>query len=105
MKEYQEIRDTSPLGLKMLNDQLRLLWFKAKNTTTRDIRNGAVTLNKLASDVGQSLDLSSNNSITLRIEDIEVGGRNLLLKSKVSKTSSTYNIGTFTSTRDFVPGE
>jgi hypothetical protein len=105
MKEYQEIRDTSPLGLKILNDQLRLLWFKAKNTTTKDIRNGAVTLNKLASDVGQSLDLSSNESISLRISDIEVGGRNLLLKSKVSKTSSTYNIGTFTSTRDFVPGE
>jgi hypothetical protein len=76
MKEYQEIRDTSPLGLKMLNDQLRLLWFKAKNTTTKDIRNGAVTLNKLASDVGQSLDLSSNESISLRISDIEVGGRN-----------------------------
>ena len=47
MKEYQEIRDTSPLGLKMLNDQLRLLWFKTKNTNTKDIRDGAVTGEKI----------------------------------------------------------
>ena len=46
MKEYQEIRDTSPLGLKMLNDQLRLLWFKTKNTTTKDVR-GRIDANKL----------------------------------------------------------
>jgi hypothetical protein len=100
MKEYQEIRDTSPLGLKMLNDQLRLLWFKAKNTTTKDIRNGAVTLNKLASDVGQSLDLSSNTSISLKIAEglnsLEIGGRNLIPNSQsvrmMSNNSATYPI-------------
>jgi hypothetical protein len=99
LKEYQEIRDTSPLGLKMLNDQLRLLWFRVKNTTTRDIRNGAVTLNKLASDVGQSLDLSSNESISLRISDIDIGGRNLARNtsneySNANHSTSYANIGT-----------
>lgn len=50
MKEYQEIRDTSPLGLKMLNDQLRLLWFRVKNTTTKDIRDNAITGEKIQAE-------------------------------------------------------
>lgn len=47
MREYQEIRDTSPLSLKLLNDQLRLLWYRVKNITTKDIRDDAVTPEKL----------------------------------------------------------
>ncbi len=38
MRDFEEIRDTSPLGLKKLNDQLRQLWFKTKNATGKDIR-------------------------------------------------------------------
>ena len=47
MFEFQEIIDTSPLGIKRLNDQLRELWNKAKNVTSKDIRSGAVTEDKL----------------------------------------------------------
>lgn len=45
----------------------------------------SITASKLAADVGQSLDLSSNTSIRFVVDsaitDIQVGGRNLLLKS------------------------
>lgn len=38
----------------------------------------SITANKLASDVGQSLDLSSNTTINLRVEKPTVGGTNLI---------------------------
>ena len=51
MFEFQEIIDTSPLGIKRLNDQLRQLWNKSRNMDTKDIRNGAVTGDKISDDV------------------------------------------------------
>ena len=51
MFEFQEIIDTSPLGIKRLNDQLRQLWNKAKNVTSKDIRSGDVTGEKISADV------------------------------------------------------
>lgn len=42
---------------------------------------------------------------TNKVSAIQVGGRNLLLNSKTAKAGSTYNIGTFISSRDFIVGE
>lgn len=42
MIDFEEIRDTSPLSLKKLNDQMRMLWFKTKNITSKDIRVNAI---------------------------------------------------------------
>ena len=47
MFEFQEIIDTSSLGIKRLNDQLRQLWNKAKNVTSKDIRDDAIDLTKI----------------------------------------------------------
>lgn len=49
------------------------------------IISNSITANKLASDVGSSLDLSSNESINMlvqQIENIEFGGRNYILNSR-----------------------
>ena len=47
MFEFQEIIDTTPLSIKRLNDQLRQLWNKAKNVTSKDIRDNAIDLTKI----------------------------------------------------------
>lgn len=49
------------------------------NAVTADkLAAQSVTANKLASDVGSSLDLSSNNSVKLMVDQVQVGGTNLL---------------------------
>lgn len=59
---------------------------KANAITGDKIAANTITVNKLASDVGSGLDLSSNQSINLTVkkavDDIEIGGRNLLKNSK-----------------------
>ena len=48
------------------------------NAVTADkLAAQSVTANKLASDVGSSLDLSSNNSVKLMVDHVQVGGTNL----------------------------
>lgn len=59
MLDFQEIRDTSPLGLKSLNDQLRLLWVKSKDGRVKDLN----------AEVGEKLNISSNVSITSKVSN------------------------------------
>jgi len=47
MRDFEEIRDTEPLSLKKLNDQLRQLWFRAKNVTGKDIRFNTISADQL----------------------------------------------------------
>lgn len=48
MRDYEEIRNfTDPLSLKKLNDQLRQLWFRAKNVTGKDIRFNTISADQL----------------------------------------------------------
>lgn len=57
---------------------------------------------------GESLYSKINQTadkITLEVNKIQIGGRNLLLNSKVAKSGKTYNIGYWTSLRNFVVGE
>lgn len=49
----------------------------ADAVTTDKLAAYSVTANKLASDVGSSLDLSSNNSVRLMVDEVQVGGTNL----------------------------
>lgn len=70
MKEYQVIRDTSPLSLKVLNDQLRFLWWRVKNITDKDIRN--ISANKIEGAIKTKL--------------IQVGYSNNRLKNPSAET-------------------
>ncbi|HHX23485.1 MAG TPA: hypothetical protein GX723_05675, partial [Thermoanaerobacterales bacterium] len=45
----------------------------------------SVTANKLASDVGQQLDISSNVAITLAIDNVDIGAVNLISHSRFSQ--------------------
>lgn len=40
-----------------------------------------------------------------KVDNMQIGGVNILLNSKTPKTGTSYNIGFFTAVRDFVPGE
>lgn len=55
-----------------------------------EIAAHSITANQLRSDVGANLDLSSNESVRLVVDnsltEIEIGGRNLLLKSNETDT-------------------
>lgn len=58
MRDYEEIRNfTDPLSLKKLNDQLRLLWFKTKSITGKDIRFDTISADQIV--VGENASLGS----------------------------------------------
>lgn len=58
MRDYEEIRNfQDPLSLKKLNDQLRLLWFKNKNVTGKDIRFDTISADQIV--VGENASLGS----------------------------------------------
>ena len=63
---------------KILSGAVTTDKLSANAVTTDKLAAQSVTANKLASDVGRSLDLSSNNSVKLMVDDIRVGGVNLL---------------------------
>ena len=63
---------------KILSGAVTTDKLSANAVTTDKLAAQSVTANKLASDVGRSLDLSSNNSVKLMVDDIQVGGVNLL---------------------------
>ncbi len=71
---------------KILSGAVTTDKLSANAVTADKIAANTITANKLASDVGSSLDLSSNQSINLTVkkavDDIEIGGRNLLKNSK-----------------------
>lgn len=59
----------------------------AANAVTADkIAANTITASKLAADVGLSLDLSSNTSLRLAVEDIQVGGENLLPDTRIMES-------------------
>ena len=70
MKEYQEIRDTSPLGLKMLNDQLRALHFRMKNVIGKDIRNKSINIGHVDDEFGTEINITDNQVIITATEAI-----------------------------------
>ncbi len=69
----------------------------ANAVTTDKLAAQSVTANKLASDVGSSLDLSSNNSVRLMVDDIQVGGVNLIADTRLmaswAKSGGTRPVG------------
>lgn len=58
----------------------------AHAVTTDKLAAQSVTANKLASDVGRSLDLSSNNSVKLMVDEVQVGGVNLFPDTRLMDT-------------------
>ena len=60
------------------------------------IQAGSITVNKLASDVGEELDLSSNKGINLRVESINAN-INKLRDAAVSQVQVLYALGTSSS--------
>lgn len=66
----------------------------------------SITTNQVASDFGQKLDLSSNTSISLKvsnaINDVQVGGRNLLKSSNIAITNSSYLIKSYYMTENMI---
>lgn len=60
------------------------------------IQAGSITVNKLAADVGEELDLSSNKGINLRVEGI-IANINKLREAAVSQVQVLYALGTSSS--------
>ena len=64
----------------------------AGTITGSNIKAGTLTTSHVAADFGQTLDLSSNQSVALSVEqalsDMEIGGRNYLLQSETSRLLS-----------------
>ena len=58
----------------------------ANAVTTDKLAAQSVTANKLASGVGSSLDLSSNNSVKLMVDEVQVGGANLFPDTRLMDT-------------------
>lgn len=69
------------------------------------IEANSITVNKLASDVNTDLDLSSNTSINMKIANIKIANKNLLLNSGVSKSGTTYLMDTLSMSEDLVAGQ
>ena len=70
----------------------------------------SITVDKLASSVGEELDISSNEGITLKadktyVDAIQIGGRNLLLSSGTPVTTTGYLVKTVTLSKDLVAGQ
>lgn len=63
MRDYEEIRDTSPLSLKKLNDQFRLLWFKTKNITGKDIRVNSIEAKHIAAEAIEAKHIKANELV------------------------------------------
>lgn len=72
--------------------------FRAKFKAYYDARTNL--LNAISDKAKQLADNAQSD-----IDNLQIGGRNLLLDSKVSKSGASYGVGVFTSTRDFVEGE
>lgn len=71
MRDYEEIRNfTDPLSLKKLNDQLRLLWYKTKNITGKDIRYDTLSADKLIVSTGLVVGGANGIPIDTSVEDI-----------------------------------
>lgn len=79
MKEYQIIRDTSPLSLKTLNDQLMLLWNKVKNIDGRDIRQNAIEGKHIQSNTieGQHIRSRAITADKLDVDELSAISANL----------------------------
>lgn len=65
-----------------------MLWFKVKNTTTKDIRDNAVTINKLESGIGESLNISSNVSITSKVSNGDLESALTIRDNEISLKAS-----------------
>ena len=58
-----------------------------------------------ASITPDAINLTVKSQINTAVANVQIGGRNLLLNSKISKSGTGYNIGVWISSRDFVVGE
>ena len=77
------------------------------------IKAGAITTSKVSSDFGDTLDLSGNQGVTIRVESavhdaisgMELGGRNYVLSADVENASSEYNIHQYKLSTPMTAGE
>lgn len=77
------------------------------------IKAGAITTSKVSSDFGDTLDLSGNQGVTIRVENavhdaisgMELGGRNYVLSADVENASSEYNIHQYKLSTPMTAGE
>ncbi|WP_071146670.1 hypothetical protein [Bacteroides ihuae] len=87
-------------SINQLNNQIAL---KADSTTVTGINTRLISAEtKITPD---AINLTVKSQITTAVNDVQVGGRNLLLNSKISRSASSYNIGYWTCSRDFIIGE
>lgn len=90
---------------KILSGAVTTDKLQANAVTTDKIAAQSVTANKLASDVGSSLDLSSNNSVKLMVDNVQVGGVNLIADTRLmaswAKSGGTRPVGLSTDGEGF----
>lgn len=72
--------------------------FRAKFKAYYDARTNL--LNAISAKAKALADAAQNE-----LDNLQIGGRNLLLNSQVSKSGTSYNVGYWNSTRDFIIGE
>lgn len=93
MKDFEEIRDTEPLSLKKLNDQIRALWHKTKNINIRDtklygadgkpILNGSGILQSWGDSIADNLAPGKNLKMYCYIPEEVIDVRKMLLQIKL----------------------
>lgn len=79
----------------------------ANTSTDNKLKNYSTTtqMNSAIEQKADSITSTVESKITTAVENIEVGGRNLLLDSKREITNSTYNIATYTLAEKPIDGE
>lgn len=69
--ETEKLADEAVTGDKIKAETIEAKHIAAETITADKIKANAITANKLASDVGSSLDLSSNAAITALVRDVD----------------------------------
>lgn len=101
--------DFNALGTRVGNAETKI----AQQSTLISAKAEKTDLNALSTRVSNAeakitpdaINLTVKSQITTAVNDVQIGGRNLLLSSKTSKSGSSYNIGYWTCSRDFIVGE
>lgn len=70
MRNFERIRDTSPLSLKSLTSQLQMLFFRVRNITGKDIRENEITIGHVVDGFGTGINISENEIIIQATESI-----------------------------------
>src|SRR5699024_837633 len=96
---------TNQSELKLLSNQISSKVEKSEYTTdingiTQDIKNTKSEINQLSDSENSKI-----TSVEQKFDELEIGGRNLILNSNWDLTSSDYMIKTFNTSEELTEGE